>query len=125
MGADARHRLARRDLHLHVRRRDRGHRRCARHRRRAALGYWGYKAGGTTFTRILLGVGAPGVAIALWWAFVSPNAPVDHALSRGVVEALVFGAAVLALFGVDRPQLAVAFALVALVDSVLVRLLDA
>jgi len=37
----------------------------------------------------------------------------------------VFGAAVLALFGVDRPQLAVAFALVALVDSVLVRLLDA
>jgi hypothetical protein len=91
----------------------------------AALGYWGYKAGASTLTRLLLAVGAPLVAIVLWWAFVSPGAPVDNAVTRGLVEAIVFGAAVLALFAVDRPQLAIAFALIALVDSVLVRLLDA
>ena len=91
----------------------------------AALGYWGFKAGGTTAARIVLGVGAPIAAIVLWWTFVSPNAPVENGVLKAGVEAMVFGSAVFALFAVDRPRLAVPFALVALVDGVLVRLLDA
>jgi hypothetical protein len=73
----------------------------------------------------VLAVGAPLVAIVLWWTFVAPKAPVDNAVLKALAEAMVFGAAVLALFAVDRPELAVAFALAALVDSVLVRVLDA
>ena len=76
------------------------------------------------FTRLLLAVGAPLVAIVLWWTFVSPKSPVDNAVVKALVEAIVFGAAVLGLFAVDLPQLAIAFALVALVDGVLVRVLD-
>ena len=90
----------------------------------AALGYWGYESGDSTFTRLLLTVGAPLAAVVLWWMFVAPKAPVENALLKAVAEAIVFGAAVLALFAVDHPRLAVAFALVALVDSVLVRVLD-
>lgn len=89
----------------------------------AALAYWGFNSGGSTLEKVLLGLGAPAAAIVLWWVFVAPKAPVDYPLTRGVFEAIVFGAAVLALFGVDRPRLAIAFALIALVDSVLVRVL--
>ena len=41
-----------------------------------ALGYWGFKTGNATITKIVLGVGAPLVAAVVWGIFVSPRASV-------------------------------------------------
>ncbi|MDP8946919.1 MAG: YrdB family protein [Actinomycetota bacterium] len=42
-----------------------------------ALGYWGFKTGNATITKIVLGVGIPLVAAVMWRMFVSPRAPVQ------------------------------------------------
>ena len=86
-----------------------------------ALGYWGFTTGGT-LTRIVLGLGAPLLAAVLWGLFVSPKAKFGNDVVRAVGETVVFGGAVLALADAGLPQLAIAFAVVAVVDSVLVRL---
>jgi hypothetical protein len=90
-----------------------------------ALGYWGFKTGGSTVVDIVLGLGAPMLAALIWGLFVSPKARYGSPLRQAVFEAVVFGAAFLALLDVGRTGLAIAFAVVALVDSVLVRVLDA
>ncbi len=41
-----------------------------------ALGYWGFKSGSATSTKVVLGVGAPLVAAVVWGTFLSPIAPV-------------------------------------------------
>lgn len=91
----------------------------------AALGYWGFKTGGSTATKFVLGLGAPLLAAVVWGLSVAPKATVDNGVLRIVFEIVVFGAAALALVAVGRTGLAIVFAAVAVVDDVLVRLLDA
>ena len=91
----------------------------------AALAYWGFETGGGTATKILLGIGAPVAAIVVWSLFVSPKARFRHPVLKLVFEIVVFGGAVAALWAADRPQLALVFAAVAVVDTVLVYALDA
>jgi hypothetical protein len=88
-----------------------------------ALGYWGFKTGGGTVTKIVLGLGAPLLAAVLWGLFASPKARFPNEALRAVVEIAVFGGAALALAAAGHTQLAVAFAVVAVVDSGLVRLI--
>ena len=90
-----------------------------------ALGYWGFKTGDGVVADLLLGIGAPFVAALIWLLFVSPKAPYGSPIRQAVFEAAVFGAATLALVHAGRTALAIAFAAVAVVDSVLVRVLDA
>lgn len=89
----------------------------------AALAYWGFKTGDQVVVKVILGLGAPIGAIALWGLFVSPKARYGGQLTRALFELIVFGAAVIALFAADRAGLAIAFAAVAVVDSVALRLL--
>jgi Protein of unknown function (DUF2568) len=91
----------------------------------AALAYWGFQNGGSTVVKIVLGLGAPILAAVIWGLFVSPKAAVESQALRIVFEIAVFVAAVLALADAGRTVLAVAFAVVALVDGVLVRVLGA
>ena len=37
-----------------------------------ALGYWGFKTGGSLITKLALGIGAPLLAAVLWGTFVAP-----------------------------------------------------
>jgi hypothetical protein len=87
-----------------------------------ALAWWGFETGGSTAVKIVLGVGAPLLATGIWGVFVSPKAAYGRPALRVVFETAVFGAAVLALADIGRTGLAIAFALVALFDSLLVRL---
>lgn len=88
-----------------------------------ALGYWGFKTGDGTPMELILGLGAPLVAAVLWGLFVSPKARFQAPPLKAVFELVVFGAAALALLGADQTALAIAFAVVALLDSVLLRLI--
>lgn len=83
-----------------------------------AVGSWGWQAGGDSAARVVLAVGAPLLAAVLWGQFVAPRAP-RYLGRRGrlVVEAGVFGAAVLALAGLGHPHAAWVFALLAVANT--------
>jgi Protein of unknown function (DUF2568) len=88
-----------------------------------ALGYWGFKTGANMAVKVILGLGAPVLAVVIWGLFVSPKAKYGSPFRQAVLEALVFGAAVLALVASEHAVLAIALGVVALVDSLLVRLI--
>lgn len=91
----------------------------------AALGYWGFHVGDSLATRLVLGLGAPTFAAVVWGAFVSPKARVAlPPATRLAVELLVFATATLALAASGEQTLAVAFAVAAVVDGILVRVLE-
>ncbi|MFJ2863623.1 YrdB family protein [Kitasatospora sp. NPDC087314] len=77
----------------------------------AALCYWGFKTGSGLAARILLGIGAPALAAALWGLFLAAGGPrfrqplaVEIAL-----KLLVLGSAALALYGTGRTTLAAVY----------------
>jgi hypothetical protein len=79
-----------------------------------ALAIWGFGASSEPIVALVLGVGAPAIAIVVWATFVSPKAPrrlPDPA--RLALEIGVFGAAVLALILAGQVVAAVLLALAA------------
>ena len=88
----------------------------------AALGYWGVWVGSGPLIKIALGIGAPLCAAVLWGLFAAPRAPVSVPLVGLGVKAIVFGSAVAALYTTGHRGLAIAFAVIVLVNSLLVRL---
>lgn len=86
----------------------------------ASLAYWGFSEFDGVLS-VVLGVGAPLAAAVVWGLYVSPKARYGSPVRQAVGEAVVFSAAVIALVDADQPVLALAFALVAVVDGVLVR----
>ena len=87
----------------------------------AALGYWGFQTGPGTIARIALGIGAPAVAVLVWGLFGAPKA-VWHLDGpwRLILEVVFFGSAAVALFAAGQRVLGVAFALVFVLNSVLI-----
>ena len=86
----------------------------------AALAWWGFTAGGNVLVNVVLGVGAPAAAIVLWGLFAAPRARFTIALPLVLsVKAAVFGAGALALDGVGHATAAVAFAVIALLNTAL------
>ena len=85
----------------------------------AALAFWGFTAPGSTGLRVLAGVGAPAVAIALWWLFAAPQPAVPVAALAVVTKVLVLGGAVLALAATGHPRPAIALAAAVVVGQVL------
>lgn len=83
-----------------------------------ALGYWGFKAGGTPITKLALGIGAPLLAAVVWGTFLAPRAAVPGPLSL-VLELGVFGSAAAALYAAGRPALAWALAVLYVINRVL------
>ena len=85
-----------------------------------ALGYWGFKIGSVTITKIALGVGAPLAAAIVWGVFVSPRAPVElPGLVVLLLQVLVFGAAAAALVASGHRTLAMAFGVIVVINAVL------
>jgi Protein of unknown function (DUF2568) len=89
-----------------------------------ALGYWGFQTGQGTIARIGLGIGAPVVAVVVWGLFGAPKA-VWHLNGpwRLILEVVFFGSAAVALFAAGQRVLGVAFALVFVLNSILIRAL--
>ena len=85
----------------------------------AALALWGWSAGASTGTKLLLAVAAPAVAGVLWGVFAAPRAPVQVLALSVLVKVVVFGAAVLALVATGHPWAAAVLAAAALLSSVL------
>ena len=84
------------------------------------LGIWGFVAFPLPWPGVLVGLGAPALAILLWALFVSPKAVfrIDPFV-RAFVEIAVFSAAAIAWWTLGQPVVAVAFAVVAGVSGIL------
>ncbi|MEU9841972.1 YrdB family protein [Actinomadura sp. NPDC048032] len=86
----------------------------------AALAWWGFTTGGNVLVNIVLGLGAPAAAIVLWGMFAAPRARFKIPLPLVLlVKAAVFGAGALAFHGVGHTAAAVAFAVIAVVNTAL------
>lgn len=85
-----------------------------------SLCWWGLATGDGLATRLLLGIGLPAAAIALWGTFAAPRARVRLPLAGVlVVKAVVLGGGALAVYGVGHPVAAVVLAVVIVVNTAL------
>jgi hypothetical protein len=85
-----------------------------------SLGIWGFLAFPLPWPGVLIGIGAPALAILLWALFVSPKAVfrVDQ-FGKALVEIAVFTAAAIGWWMLGQPIVAVVFAVVAAVSGIL------
>ncbi|MFG2682036.1 YrdB family protein [Streptomyces sp. NPDC048392] len=68
------------------------------------LCWWGFATGGHAAISALLGLGAPAVAVVLWWLFAAPRAKLRPALPGVLlVKGLVLGGGAAALYGIGHP----------------------
>ncbi|WP_333773577.1 YrdB family protein [Streptomyces sp. IBSBF 3136] len=81
------------------------------------LGWWGFTTSGDAGVSVVLGLGTPAVAAALWGLFAAPRAPLRPSLPGVLlVKVLVLGGGALALYGVGHPVGAVVVAVVTTVN---------
>ena len=83
------------------------------------LAWAGFAADATLWLRLLLGIGLPLVAAVLWGLFAAPRARISSPPLRLATKLLVLGAGVLAGFLVLPAAWAAAFAVVVVVNLVL------
>lgn len=84
----------------------------------AAFGYWGFTVGPNTLLKIVLGLGAPALAIGVWAVLGAPKSTMHlQGAAYLVLQAVFFGGAALALVAADQRGLGLAYALIALVTS--------
>ena len=85
-----------------------------------SLGIWGFVAFPLPWPGVLVGLGAPALAILLWALFVSPKAVfrVDP-FGQALVEIAVFSAAAIGWWMLGQPVVAVVLGVVAAVSGIL------
>ncbi|ADC50750.1 hypothetical protein BpOF4_13495 [Alkalihalophilus pseudofirmus OF4] len=89
-----------------------------------ALGYWGFEAGTEVWHKVLFGFTAPILMAALWGTFISPKAPKRlHEGPRLFLEIALFALAAAAMYGSGFEYFSVIFMLMAMVISILIRVL--
>ena len=86
----------------------------------AAVGYWGFKTGSGWFLKILLGIGAPLLIAVIWGMFGAPKATYHlHGFMLLALEVIVFGSGVAALYATKNNSLAWAFAVIVIINRIL------
>lgn len=88
----------------------------------AALGYWGFRTGSATATKILLTLGIPVLAAALWGMFAAPQATFHIPALAVLTKIAVFGAASAALWQLDHRIVALAFPALVVANLAVVHL---
>ncbi|KOP80295.1 hypothetical protein AMS59_02545 [Lysinibacillus sp. FJAT-14745] len=85
-----------------------------------AFGYWGIQAGKGMLFKLLLGIGAPALFVVIWSMFGSPKAtyPLNGTL-HFILEFVIFSLAVIALYATRRTQLATIFAILFIINQIL------
>lgn len=91
----------------------------------AAFAYWGFSTGASWIVRILLGIGTPLVAIALWGMFIAPKArTLLPEPARLGLEIVLFASAAAALVAAGRREWAIALVIVTVINIALMFVFD-
>ena len=83
------------------------------------LGVWGFSIGSGLIPRVLLGLGTPAAAIALWSLFAAPRSVYDVPAASVSVKVLVLGGAALVSFTLLPVGWAVAFTVIVVTNTAL------
>ena len=84
-----------------------------------SLGIWGFVVWPLPWN-IVIGIGAPVIAILLWALFRSPKAVLRvDPFVKAIVEIVVMGAAAFAWWDLGQPIVAVVFAVIATVSGII------
>ncbi|MFE6965889.1 MULTISPECIES: YrdB family protein [unclassified Agromyces] len=85
-----------------------------------SLGIWGFMAFPLPWPGVLIGIGAPLLAIVAWALFMSPKAVfrIDP-FGKALVEIAIFSAAAIGWWMLGQPVVAVVFAVVAAVSGII------
>jgi len=88
----------------------------------AAVGYWGFKTHSGWLLKILFGIGLPVLIAVLWGLFFAPKAvyPLSGA-SPMALSLILLGSGAIALFASGKPTLGWAYAVVLLVNEILLK----
>jgi Protein of unknown function (DUF2568) len=88
----------------------------------AAFCWWGFHVSGANWLKVVLGIGAPIVVAIVWGLFAAPRAKYQlSTVSTIAVKVIVFGAATAALIASGQPVLGIAFAVVVVANTALIR----
>ncbi len=86
----------------------------------AALAFWGFLTGTGTLTKIALGIGVPVLAIIVWALFGAPRGPWHlTGIWYLLLKIIFFGSAAVALYAAGQHVLGIVFALIFVVNTVL------
>src|SRR3982751_6211366 len=86
----------------------------------AALGYWGYTLNQGLAIRVIAGLGLPILAAVVWGVFLAPRASIPLSpLPHFLLEVVIFGLAIAALYAAGWPRLALAFGIVYIINLML------
>ena len=86
----------------------------------AAVGYWGFYVGQQLVVRIILGIGLPFLYAVAWGIFLAPAAA--RRLREPwllILELVIFGSAIAALYSTAEHRLAGIFGLVYVINKIL------
>lgn len=84
------------------------------------FGYWGFKTGQSTLTKIGLGIGIPLIVAVLWGIFLAPASDTRPQYPwRSIAELVIFGLAFAALYGRGLRSPAWVFGLIYLSNNIL------
>jgi Protein of unknown function (DUF2568). len=86
----------------------------------AAFGYWGIQTGQGILLKIVLGIGAPAIFVVIWSLFGAPKSvwPLQD-LQLLTLRGVLSGIAVIALLTTSHRTLGITFALVTILNIVL------
>src|SRR5690349_20291483 len=86
----------------------------------AALGYWGFTLDQGLAVRVGAGLGVPVLAAVVWGVFMAPRASMPlPPLPHFILEVVIFGLAIGALYTAGWPKLALAFGIVYVINLAL------
>jgi len=86
-----------------------------------AVGYWGFKTGSGWLLKIALGIGAPLSIAFIWGIFVAPKAAYPlHGFVLLALEAVLLGSGVAALYATENYSLAWGFAVIVIINRILI-----
>jgi hypothetical protein len=88
-----------------------------------ALSWWGFHLGPNTADHVLLGIGMPLLAIVLWGLFAAPRSAVRTPMAGVLsVKVVVFGGAAVGLWFSATLVLAIVFAVLVAVNTIIATL---
>lgn len=87
------------------------------------LGFWGFKTGNSTFTKILLGIGSSVLFAVIWGIFLAPKSSNRlHDPWLLVAEIILFGLTAWALYSTGKISLAITFGAIYILNKILMIL---